>query len=107
MSYLVVGAGNVGLATAAILVNDGYDVHLFSRRQLPLSESKTLQVSGNILQGNFSLSTCTDDLEVIVKANGGKLPDRIAIACRGNDIEAIAQLLYPYITSDMNILLLC
>ena len=107
MSYLVVGAGNVGLATAALLVNDGYDVHLFSRRQLPLSESKTLQVSGNILQGNFSLSTCTDDLEVIVKANRGKLPDRIAIACRGNDIEAIAQLIYPYMTSDMSILLLC
>jgi opine dehydrogenase len=107
MGYLVVGAGNVGLGTAALLMNDGHNVHLFSRRQLPLLESKTLEVSGQILQGKFPLTTCTDDLEVIVKAYGGKLPDRIVIACRGNDIEAIAQLLYPYITSDMSILLLC
>lgn len=107
VSYLVVGAGNVGLATAALLANDGYDVHLFSRRRLPISESKTLRVFGNILEGSFELSTCTHDLAEIAKKHNGKLPAKIAIACRGNDINAIAELLYPYITADMSILLLC
>ncbi|WP_375479010.1 NAD-binding protein [uncultured Nostoc sp.] len=39
-SYLVVGKGHIGLATAAYLSNQGYTVYLFSRRSSirPLAE---------------------------------------------------------------------
>ena len=106
-SYLVVGGGDAGLATAVHLSSQGNRVYLFSRRASSISKTKIVRSTGPCSPGDYPIAACSHQIEEIAAANDGKLPDRIAICCRGQDIESYARILGPYINPQNNILVLC
>jgi opine dehydrogenase len=106
-SYLVVGAGNIGLAAAAHLSNLGYRVLVYTRRKTSMAETRLLHSTGTIAPGTHPISACSTDLLSLANSNGGRLPRKIVIGCRGNDVEDIASKLAPFIHENMNILLIC
>ena len=106
-SYLVVGGGDAGLATAVHLSSQGNRVYLFSRRASSISKTKIVRSTGPCSPGDYPIAACSHQITEIAAANDGKLPDRIAICCRGQDIESYARILGPYINPENNILVVC
>lgn len=106
-SYLVVGGGDVGLATAVHLSSQGNKVDLFSRRSSSINQTKIVRSTGVFSPGNYPIAACSNQIQEIVAANDGKLPNNIVIGCRGQDVESYARILGEYITPEMNILLIC
>lgn len=106
-SYLVLGGGDVGLATAVHLSSQGCLVYLFSRRYSVINKTKIVRSTGLFLPGNYPIAACFDDIQKIAVANHGKLPRNIIICCRGQDIESYGSILGEYIHSQMNILIIC
>lgn len=106
-SCLVVGAGNVGLASAAYMSCFGYQVYVYTRRQTSVTETRTVHSTGLVAPGMHPIVACSSDLQFIAEHNGGTLPRKIVIGCRGNDVEDIASKLAPFIYKDMSMLLIC
>jgi opine dehydrogenase len=106
-SYLVVGAGNIGLAATAHLSNIGCKVLVYTRRKTSMAETCTLHSTGEIAPGTHSIVSCSTDLQSLANCNGGILPRKVVIGCRGNDVEDIASRLAPYVHESMSILLIC
>lgn len=106
-SYLIVGGGDAGLATAVHLSSQGYRVDLFSRRYSSISKTKIVRSTGVFSPGNYPIATCSNHIEEIAAANDGQLPKNIIICCRGQDLESYANILGEYINSKKNILLIC
>ncbi len=106
-SYLVVGGGNVGLATAAHLSSQGNKVNLFSRRYSLIHQTKIVRSTGVCSPGNYPIVVAYNQIEEIAAANDGKLPNNIVIGCRGQDIESYARILGEYMTPQNNILIIC
>ncbi len=105
--YLVVGGGDVGLATAAHLSSQGNKVDLFSRRYSSIHQTKIIRSTGICSPGNHPIAVVSNQIQEIAAVHDGKLPNNIVIGCRGQDIESYARILGEYITPQMNILLIC
>lgn len=106
-SYLVVGGGHTGLATAAHLSSLGNRVYLFSRRSSSINKTKIVRSTGPRSPGNYPIAACSNQIKEIAAANNGKLPEKIVICCRGQDIESYASILGGYINPQNNILVIC
>ncbi|MEL7039663.1 MAG: NAD/NADP octopine/nopaline dehydrogenase family protein [Cyanobacteria bacterium J06592_8] len=106
-SYLVVGGGDVGLATAVHLSSQGNQVYLFSRRSSSIHQTQIIRSTGVCSPGNYPIAACSNQIQEIATANKGKLPDNIVICCRGQDLESYARILGKHITAQNNILLIC
>ena len=106
-SYLVVGKGHIGLATAVYLSAQGYKVYLFSRRSSFVPQTRTLHSIGPISPGSYPVAAYSNNLDELAKLNGGQLPLNVLICCRGQDIEPYAKILAKYIHSQMNVLVFC
>jgi opine dehydrogenase len=105
--YLVVGAGNIGLATAAYLSNLGYEILIHTRRKTSIEETRSIHSTGPIAPGIHPIVACSTNLLKLATCNGGILPRKVIIGCRGNDVEDIAQRLAPFVHRDMSILMIC
>ncbi|NEQ84194.1 MAG: hypothetical protein F6K26_29665 [Moorea sp. SIO2I5] len=106
-NYLVVGGGDVGLATAVHLSSQGHNVDLFSRRSSSISQTKIVRSTGVCSPGNYKIAACSNQIEEIAATHDGKLPNNIVIGCRGQDVESYARILGEYMTPQTNILLIC
>ncbi|MBW4597686.1 MAG: hypothetical protein KME46_33480 [Brasilonema angustatum HA4187-MV1] len=106
-SYLVVGRGHIGLATAAYLSIQGYAVYLFSRRSSIVAQTRTIHSIGSVSPGSYLIAACSNNIHELAALNGGKLPLNVVICCRGQDIEPYARILAEYVNPQMNILVLC
>ncbi len=106
-SYLVVGGGDAGLATAVHLSSQGNLVYLFSRRFYSITKTKIISSTGQCSPGNYPITACSNDIKEIAAANNGKLPKNIIICCRGQDIESYARIFGGYINPNHNILIVC
>ena len=106
-SYLVVGKGHIGLATAVYLSAQGYTVYLFSRRSSFVPQTRTLHSIGPISPGSYPVAAYSNNLDELAALNGGQLPLNVLICCRGQDIEPYAKILAKYIHSQMNVLVFC
>lgn len=106
-SYLIVGGGDAGLATAVHLSSQGNQVYLFSRRYSLINKTKTVRSTGVFSPGNYPIAACSNQIQEIVATHDGKLPRNIIICCRGQDIESYANILGTYINPENNILLIC
>ena len=106
-SYLVVGGGDAGLATAVHLSSQGNQVYLFSRRSSSITQTKIICSIGPLLPGNYPIAACSNQIKEIAATNNGKLPENIIICCRGQDIESYASILGGYIQPQNNILIIC
>lgn len=106
-SYLVVGRGHIGLATAVYLSAQGHTVYLFSRRSSILAQTRTIHSIGAVSPGSYSVAACSNNLDELAALNGGQLPLNVLICCRGQDIEPYARILAKYINPQMNVLVLC
>ncbi len=104
--YLVVGAGNIGLATAAFLADQGADIYLYTRRKTTIAKTKTLYSTGLISSGTQTIAECSTNLATLVKKSG-RLIRRVIIGCWGNDVENLAVRFAPYVSQDLSILLIC
>lgn len=106
-SYLVVGGGDVGLATAVHLSSQGNQVYLFSRRSSSIHQTQIVRSTGICLPGNYPIAACSNKIQEIAALHDGKLPNNIIMGCRGQDVESYASILGEYITPQHNILLIC
>lgn len=106
-TYLVVGAGNIGLASAAHLSHQGNRVCVYTRRQTSMDDQQTIHSTGSVAHGTHPIAGCSSDLQNLRELNGGMLPRKVVIGCRGNDVEDIASKLAPLIYQDMSVLLIC
>ena len=106
-SYLVVGRGHIGLATAAYLSAQGYTVYLFSRRSSIVAQTRTIHSMGSVSPGSYPVAACSNNIDELAALNEGQLPLNVLICCRGQDIEPYARILAKYINSQMNVLVLC
>ncbi len=106
-NYLVVGGGDVGLATAVHLSSQGNQVYLFSRRYSLITETNIVRSTGVCSPGDYPIAICSNKIQEIATVNNGKLPQNIIICCRGQDIEAYATILGEYLNAQNNILLIC
>ncbi|AFZ11678.1 NAD/NADP octopine/nopaline dehydrogenase [Crinalium epipsammum PCC 9333] len=106
-SYLVVGKGHIGLASALYLSAQGYTVYLFSRRHSIVAKTKTIHSIGAVSPGSYPVAACSNNLDELAALNGGQLPLNVLICCRGQDIEPYARILAKYINPQMNVLVLC
>jgi opine dehydrogenase len=106
-SCLVVGAGNIGLASAAYLSKRGYQVSVYTRHQTSMTETRTIHSIGSIAPGTHPIIACSSNLLELVAHNRGVLPGKVVIGCRGNDVEEIACKLAPHVYKDMSVLLIC
>ncbi len=106
-SYLVVGKGHIGLATAVYLSNQGCDVYLFSRRSSIVAQTRTIHSIGSVSPGNHLVAACSNNINELATLNGGKLPLKVLICCRGQDIESYARILAEYVNPQMNVLIFC
>jgi opine dehydrogenase len=105
-SCLVIGGGGIGMAAAVLEAAHEQKVFLFTRRQTSMPEKRIINSIGKILPGTYSIH-CSSNLLSLAAFNGGSLPNRVIIGCRGNDIEDIAKKLTPFVHKNMSILLMC
>ncbi len=103
--YLVVGAGNSGLATAAVAASKGHSVDVLSRRTF--SKQNRLKVAGALPVDHVELNSYSDNLNDIMNRNGGSIPAAVVLACRGQDIADYAKLLAPVLTRESMIMIIC
>lgn len=106
-SYLIVGGGNVGLATAVHLSSQGNRVDIFSRHYSSINQTKTIFSTGVFSPGNYPIATCSNQIQEIAATDHGKLPRNIVLCCRGQDIESYARILGEYINIKNNIIIMC
>ncbi|MEH1839085.1 MAG: NAD/NADP octopine/nopaline dehydrogenase family protein [Nostoc sp.] len=106
-SYLVVGRGHIGLATAVYLSTQGYSVYLFSRRSSIVAQTRTIHSIGSVSPGSYRVAACSNNIYELAALNGGKLPLNVLICCRGQDIEPYAKILAEYVNPQMNVLVFC
>jgi opine dehydrogenase len=85
-SYLVVGKGQIGLATAVYLSPQGYTVYLFSRHSSFVTQTSTLHSIKSIYPGSYPVAAYSNNLDELATLNGGQLPLNVLICCRGQDI---------------------
>jgi opine dehydrogenase len=105
-NHLIIGGGNTGKAAAVYLKANGQQVSLFSRRYTSIAETKIINSTGKIAPGKYSIC-CSNNLLSLATSNEGSLPNKIIIACRGNDVEDIARILAPFAHKNMSIFMMC
>lgn len=105
-SCLVIGGGGIGMAAAVLEAAHGQEVFLFTRRQTSMAETGIINSIGKIAPGKHSIN-CSSDLSSLAFSNGGVLPYKVIIGCRGNDIEDIAKRFAPFVHKNMSILMMC
>ncbi|MEZ2276945.1 MAG: NAD/NADP octopine/nopaline dehydrogenase family protein [Microcoleus sp.] len=103
---MVMGGGHVGFAVAAFLSSQGVNVHMFSRRFLPISKTLTIKAIGQVLCGNYQIASFSAQMQAI-SAQLGRLPSTVIICCRGNDLVEYARIISRHVYSEMNIVLFC
>lgn len=105
-SILVIGGGNIGLATAALCCQQGHPTHLYSRRFSTIT-SKIITSKGLVASGKHQLASCSNNLDEIASQNDGHIPNQIVICCRGQDVEVYGQTIARFVNSFDNVLLIC
>ena len=98
----ILGAGNSGLAMAAHLAMEGYPVHLWNRWTDaigPLFHHPFIKVSG-VINGEARLALVSSDIREVVEG-----VSTVLVTTPANAHRDIAQLLAPYATDDMLIIL--
>lgn len=106
-SYLVVGRGHIGLATAAYLSAYGADVYVFSRRAANTQQDQLIRSIGPVAPGTHTITAISNRFEAIAKLNQNQLPSNIILCCRGQDVEFYARGLAPYLQPESNIMIFC
>ncbi|MGB8690824.1 MAG: NAD/NADP octopine/nopaline dehydrogenase family protein [Microcoleus sp.] len=75
--------------------------------RLLIAKTKTLYSTGAIAPGTHAIAECSTNLATLVEKNGGTLPRKVIIGCRGNDVEDLAIRFAPFVEAETSILLIC
>jgi opine dehydrogenase len=105
-SCLVIGGGAIAMAGAVFAIANEQKVFLLTRRQTSMTKTGIINSIGEIAPGKYSIN-CSSDLSSLAFSNGGVMPYKVMIGCRGNDIEDIAKRLAPFVHKKMSILMMC
>lgn len=92
----IIGGGNSARALSAYLSYQGHSVCLYARN---LTQIKDIQISNTIrakgiIEGEFSIDTVTDDIELLMEQCG-----TIFIATTAEAYENIAEIIAPWVTN--------